>query len=141
MEEEMGTRADFYIGKGKNAEWLGSIAWDGYPEGIPKDLLKADSEESFRNKVDDFLKSREDKTFPKNGWPWSWEDSRLTDYAYAFDKGKVFAIGFGREWFNPLEPEPDTEFLEENKKESFPNMKDKQNVSFGKNSGFLFFES
>jgi len=26
----MGTRADFYVGMGKDAEWLGSVAWDGY---------------------------------------------------------------------------------------------------------------
>ena len=26
----MGTRADFYIGSGKDAEWLGSVAFDGY---------------------------------------------------------------------------------------------------------------
>ena len=25
----MGTRADFYTGIDKNANWLGSIAWDG----------------------------------------------------------------------------------------------------------------
>ena len=26
----MGSRADFYIGEGTEAEWLGSVAWDGY---------------------------------------------------------------------------------------------------------------
>lgn len=31
----MGTRADFYIGRGENAEWLGSIAWDGDPWPTP----------------------------------------------------------------------------------------------------------
>lgn len=37
----MGTRADFYVGKGPNAEWLGSTAMDGYPEGIfHKDNLR-----------------------------------------------------------------------------------------------------
>jgi hypothetical protein len=30
----MGTRSDFYVGKGKDAEWIGSIAWDGYRSGI-----------------------------------------------------------------------------------------------------------
>jgi hypothetical protein len=30
----MGTRADFYIGRGTEAEWLGSVAWDGYPGGV-----------------------------------------------------------------------------------------------------------
>ena len=27
----MGTRADFYVGRGDAAEWIGSIAYDGYP--------------------------------------------------------------------------------------------------------------
>jgi hypothetical protein len=35
----MGTRADFYIGCGRDSEWIGSIAWDGYPDGL-SDLLK-----------------------------------------------------------------------------------------------------
>lgn len=30
----MGTRADFYVGRGEQAEWLGSIAWDGNPGAI-----------------------------------------------------------------------------------------------------------
>lgn len=30
----MGTIADFYVGRGPKAEWIGSIAWDGYPDGI-----------------------------------------------------------------------------------------------------------
>ena len=40
----MGTRADFYVGKGKDSEWLGSIAWDWYPDGIPDNILDAESE-------------------------------------------------------------------------------------------------
>lgn len=35
----MGTRADFYVGRGTEAEWIGSIALDGYPDGIPDDGL------------------------------------------------------------------------------------------------------
>ena len=30
----MGTRADLYIGRGTDAEWIGSVAWDGYPSGL-----------------------------------------------------------------------------------------------------------
>jgi hypothetical protein len=30
----MGTRADFYVGRGPDAEWLGSVAMDGYPSGV-----------------------------------------------------------------------------------------------------------
>jgi len=33
----MGTRADFYVGIGPEAEWVGSIAYDGYPDGVIAD--------------------------------------------------------------------------------------------------------
>lgn len=29
----MGTRADFYVGRGENAKWIGSITRGGYIEG------------------------------------------------------------------------------------------------------------
>ncbi len=32
----MGTRADFYTGRGQTAQWLGSIAWGGYPVGTER---------------------------------------------------------------------------------------------------------
>lgn len=35
----MGTRADFYVGRGKDAEWIGSVAFDGYPDGFERDDL------------------------------------------------------------------------------------------------------
>jgi hypothetical protein len=38
---------------------------------------------------------------PENGWPWMWEDSQMTDYAYAFDEASVHASCFGRAWFDP----------------------------------------
>ena len=42
----MGTRADFYIGRGATAEWIGSIAWDGYPDGIPAPILEATDDDT-----------------------------------------------------------------------------------------------
>jgi hypothetical protein len=41
----MGTRADFYVGRGGQAEWLGSIAWDGYPSGIDKWVFSVSTEQ------------------------------------------------------------------------------------------------
>lgn len=129
----MGTRADFYVGIGEKAEWIGSIAWDGYPSGIPSEIKRAVTSRTFRREVARFLKEREDATLPKDGWPWPWEDSSTTDYAYAFDKGKVMASCFGDAWFNPSRKQPNKEFP----KAQFPNMKDKQNVTLGKRSGLL----
>jgi len=133
----MGTRADFYIGRGANAEWLGSIAWDGYPFGIDKQVLGCQSPEAFRHAVDSFLASREDKTVPEQGWPWPWENSSTTDYAYAMDDGIVYASCFGSPWFECTTPDPMMpEDYSSGDKAVFPDMsKVKQREKFGTHSG------
>lgn len=78
----MGTRADFYVGRGPDAEWLGSIAWDGQEVGRIRD---ATSEGNFRTFVAAFLAERDDATLPSQGWPWPWNDSGTTDCVYAWD--------------------------------------------------------
>ncbi len=127
----MGTRADFYVGRGEGAEWLGSIAFDGYPKGIAAEILNASTETEYRERVARFL-VREDGTTPEMGWPWSWEDSRTTNYAYAFDFGRVWA--HGASWFVATEPKPEPD---EEDDAVFPNMKARQNVTFGRRSGLL----
>lgn len=79
----MGTRADFYVGMGPDAEWLGSIAYDGHPSRYP-DVLRAETEADYRSVVAALLASRKDATFPEQGWPWPWKDSDTTDYGYCF---------------------------------------------------------
>lgn len=87
----MGTRADFYIGRGQDAEWLGSVAWDGYEwaeeEGC--DLMQAKTPDEFRATVAAIQAERKDFTTPAEGWPWPWDDSNTTDYAYVFHDGAV----------------------------------------------------
>lgn len=130
----MGTRADFYIGRGLSAEWIGSIAWDGYPDGIDKQVLGCQSPEAFRHAVLHFLAERKDKTLPENGWPWPWETSSTTDYAYAFDDG-VHASCFGSPWFNPNRAEPEKP---RGKKAEFPDMsRMKQREKLGPHSGVI----
>ena len=156
----MGTRADFYIGIDKNARWLGSIAWDGYPEGIPDDILGAgDSggyvqggEDVFVEAVKAFIAERDDGTTPENGWPWPWKDSNTTDYAYAYHEDRVLINGFGCGWQTPEQmsaheeamsqwydndedgPEPEPEFLYGS---NFPDMTAVQNVTLGERSGVM----
>lgn len=152
----MGTRADFYVGRGLSAEWLGSIAWDGYPDGIPDQIRRATDEAVFRAEVAAFLQREESATKPEDGWPWPWEDSRTTDYAYAFDSGEVFASCFGHPWFNaargeppePPEPGDDDDSLVVGElltagthpavaKVEFPDMSARRRVTFGKRSGLI----
>lgn len=159
----MGTRADFYIGRGLDAEWLGSIAMDGYPSCIlPRDERKTESpftqglmrhlpqpwpvgaglfdsttETEFRERVARVLQYRNDATTPADGWPWPWDDSRTTDYAYAFDGGRVWASPFGYAWFDPREPEPEEGDDEPVKVAVFPDMSARRAVTFGPRSGLL----
>lgn len=148
----MGTRADFYVEKDKGLKWLGSIAWDGYPEGIEDEVFKATNPDEFVKSVKKFLKNRRgnDGTFPKDGWPWPWEDSHTTDYAYAFRQGAVYGACFGDGWWpikgkvkkNKVEwelkglPKEDSGT---NKRTvpDFPNMKKDQKVTLGKRSGLI----
>lgn len=131
----MGTRADFYVGRGLGAEWLGSIAWDGHPDSIDATVIGAGSETEFRSAVADFLASRDDATLPDQGWPWPWSDSRTTDYAYAFD-GKVMASRFGHKWFDVGEPEPESDSPES---AVFPDMSERSRFTLGPRSGVIVF--
>jgi len=122
----MGTRADFYVGRGKDAEWLGSIAMDGYPHepGHPVALLHITDRAKYRRAVRKILREVRHATTPDQGWPWPWENSQTTDYAYAFDvgrdgKGRVYASCFGHKWYpaygrpyNEPEGAPKVEFPE-----------------------------
>lgn len=129
----MGTRADFYIGRGTDAEWLGSIAWDG--NEIPDGVRRAKNKSAYKEAVKRFLEGRDDATFPKDGWPWPWNDSATTDYAYAFDSMRTYGCVFGGPWWS-AKKEPDHDKLT-GPKAVFPDMKDKQRVTFGPRSGVI----
>jgi len=135
----MGTRADFYVGIGADAEWLGSIAFDGYPEGIEDAVLLAEREEQYRDAV---AKSfEEDATTPDMGWPWPWRDSNGTDYAYTFHGGRVLASAFGSPLF--VASEADAAWDEEEEEyrgellPDWPDMSDRQNVTLEERSGLI----
>jgi hypothetical protein len=132
----MGTRADFYVGRGEAAEWLGSIGWDGYPDGIDDAVKSATTLEEFQSALQHFVASREDWTKPDDGWPWPWDNSRTTDYAYAFDGGKVWASCFGHEWFDATQKEPDGNDAGR-KTAVFPDMSGRKNVTLGRRSGVI----
>lgn len=132
----MGTRADFYTTDGRCLEWRGSIAWSGYPSGIAKHgegILTAKSEGAFLLALAKFLEKTDHARKPDDGWPWPWDDSRTSDYAYVFNGDHVDAYRFGYGPFDPNTVEPDRD---ENKGKTtiFPNMKDRANVTDG---GFI----
>ena len=161
----MGTRADFYIGRDENMEWLGSQAMDGYPDGVDEAILNAPNVYSYRGAVIAQEDKRGDWTTPDMGWPWPWDDSELTDYAYTFDDGRVWASTHGG-WFPVVGVEAVDQALYkaicaaryageeamettleamrksfgeayDGARPPFPNMKDKQRVTMGPRSGVI----
>ena len=126
----MGTRADFYVGRGPKAEWIGSIAWDGHDDTVLEGLGlgKASDESDWRDRVAKMLASRDDATTPDKGWPWPWEDSSTTDYAYAFDDGAVWWSCFGHAWRSGEAAGP---------KPVFPDMTSRKAVADGARSGVM----
>jgi hypothetical protein len=130
----MGTRADFYIGSGNEAEWLGSVAWDGYQWASEGTLIDAKTEDIFRLEVEKIKSERDDFTHPDMGWPWPWDDSNTTDYAYMFDGDKVRVFAFGGEQFINDDGEID---YQDGKFDGFPDMSSRKNVAFGNRSGII----
>lgn len=134
----MGVRADFYVGRGPAAEWLGSIAWDGSPSGLPASLFGAHDEHDFRSRVAAIRgEARDHFTSTGDGWPWPWKDSRTTDYAYAWDDG-VWYTHFGHGWRND-DPPNDEDWPDGDAKIAFPDMSGIMNVTYGPRSGLLVF--
>lgn len=129
----MGTRADFYIGRGEKSEWVGSTGHDGYPDRIPEEVLYAGTVEEFRAAVIEFAEGNGSFTKPEQGWPWPWDTSRTTDYAYAFDEGRTWVSNYGSDWFIHGQEGLLT------KAAVFPDMSAKKNVTWGKRSGLLIF--
>ena len=99
------TKADFYIGTGISANWIGSIFGDGSVERIPLNILICGNETLYEELAVEFLTERKG-AIKTNGdkWPWLWPDSRMTDYSYLFveELDKVVASHFGGIMFDPI---------------------------------------
>jgi hypothetical protein len=137
----MGTRADFYLGKNKDAQWLGSIAWDGYRDGIPDAILLSQHETDFRLHVKDFIASRDDGTKPEMGWPWPWETSETTDCSYWFFDDQVWEEH--QDHYCPVtDSYPETDKAYESRAKGreridYPDMSKLKNVTLGPRSGVI----
>lgn len=149
----MGTRCDFYVGHGTTAEWVGSYAYDGYEvydskawaqDDPASQIAVASSENEYREVVKAYISCGENGTLPEQGWPWPWEDSCTTDYAYCFVDGRVecYQYGHGPVAVGEAFMDENGDFLPGLKeKANFPNMTAQQNVTMGARSGVLFLRA
>lgn len=103
----MGTRADFYVGKGKDATWIGSVGEDGNPQAVAELMsispgITISSEDDWVESVAVVFAQHPEHTVPERGWPWPWDNSSGTDYTYTLDEGQVWVSCYGCPW-RPLE--------------------------------------
>lgn len=154
----MGTRADFYSLENNKFIWHGSIAWDGYDID---DVGKTKSLTAYKARLSRFLKDRDDSTYPDDGFPWPWKNSKLTDEVYVFIPsflgGKVWRkfdfIGDHNDHTKPIIFVPIDKYPEyDEKRDEYAKPKKKlelcvpdvsgiQNVSFGRNSGIILIST
>ncbi|MEV8609516.1 hypothetical protein AB0383_16555 [Amycolatopsis sp. NPDC051373] len=97
------TTHDFYLGRGRDAEWLGSVHLGSRASGGLDEIARARSEGGFRALVDFFLREAEvdeagEVTHAGSEWPWLWPTSHGTDYVHAFDTGAVWSALRGDRW-------------------------------------------
>ncbi|UUV28587.1 hypothetical protein NQK81_27830 [Amycolatopsis roodepoortensis] len=121
----MSSNTDFYLGRGEDAEWIGSLHGECYPENFlavpPLRLaVTATTEAIFRAAVADAFVVWEEERLGRayrreGGWPWPWYSSHNSSWIITFDPGDgaVFAtVGGGVRWHridpsNPWFPEGD----------------------------------
>lgn len=96
------TKADFYTGHGKSAEWLGSISRDGMPDKIEEDIIFSVTTAQYERRVKTMLVKKKHSILPGDGWPWLWSDSKMTDFSYFFFNEKVYASFMGGVLFDPI---------------------------------------
>jgi hypothetical protein len=130
----MGTRADFYVAKADQLEWLGSIAWDGY---CIDHVALASTEEQFRQSLEEFFATRDDVTRPEQGWPWPWDTSDTTDYGYVFIEGHgVVYKCFGGDVRSAADESDDPQPID-GLTFTYPDMSDRKRVAGGNRSGLI----
>lgn len=135
----MGTRADFYIAREDGLGWCGSIAWDGYPEGIDQNVLTSNTATEFVAALEGFFADdRDDVTRPEMGWPWPWANSNTTDFAYVLIEGEgvVFSSFGGDPYYGNCFDETG-DYLRAHVALSFPDMTGRKAVASGSRSGTI----
>ena len=101
----MNENADFYVGMGDHADWVGSVSKGGSIYNVPTDLLIQVNRVMFEEIAIEYIKHC-------NGvvanhvceWPWSWSDSRMTTYSYIFypEHEKVYLSIEGDDLLDPI---------------------------------------
>jgi hypothetical protein len=94
------TKADYFLGHGRESIWLGFVGSHGRPETLNRAIRCAASGEAFRREVGAMPRTLPQGVWPELGWPWQFPTSERTHYTYAFDDGEIFVSVSGGPWFH-----------------------------------------
>lgn len=92
--------ADFYLGRGPNAQYLGSVVTAGAPEDIELwERFQSLNDENYTegDYVDEVRDLRHATHDTPPAWPWSYPSSDESPWAYVFDAGTVYIYRYGVE--------------------------------------------
>lgn len=98
-------KADFYVGTGRGADWIGSVRKNGDVYHIPPELLLQINSVMFEELAIDFIKATDGIVANHIcEWPWEWTDSRMTDFSYLFipEYEKVYVSMDGGDLLDPI---------------------------------------
>jgi hypothetical protein len=98
-------KADFYVGLGLGAEWIGSVRKYGEITSISTPIFLQVNQVMYEELVFEYIRSCEGIIANHIcQWPWEWMDSRMTDYSYFFDPetSKVYVSIEGGYLLDPI---------------------------------------
>lgn len=98
-------KADFYVGMGRDADWIGSISRCGSVYEISTPILLQVNRVMYEELVIEYIKFCEGLVANHIcQWPWQWPDSQMTDYSYFFlpEFEKVYVSIGGHDLLDPI---------------------------------------
>ena len=98
-------KADFYVGIGPKAEWIGSVSRCGEIWCLSTQILLQVNRIMYEEMVIEYIKYCEGVIGNHIcKWPWNWPDSRMTEYSYLFipEHEKVYMSILGGDLVDPV---------------------------------------
>jgi len=98
-------KADFYVGDGRQADWVGSVNRCGEIWAISTPILLQVNRTMYEELVIEYINFCEGVVANHVcQWPWEWPDSSGTDYSYIFSPAheKVYMSIQGGDLMDPI---------------------------------------
>lgn len=98
-------KADFYVGMGPEADWIGSVSKCGNVYELSTPILLQVNRIMFEELSIEYIKFCEGVVANHIcQWPWQWPDSRMTDFSYIFlpQMEKVYVSIQGGDLLDPI---------------------------------------